>query len=46
MRRRPWPPAVVSFVMEWTAARLTDVFLTVSEAEAEDARRLHIASTP
>jgi glycosyltransferase involved in cell wall biosynthesis len=29
--------------MEWTAARVTDVFLTVSEAEARDARRLHIA---
>jgi glycosyltransferase involved in cell wall biosynthesis len=32
----------VSFVMEWIAARVTDVFLTVSEAEAEDARRLRI----
>jgi glycosyltransferase involved in cell wall biosynthesis len=30
--------------MEWVAARVTDVFLTVSEAEAQDARRLHIAS--
>jgi glycosyltransferase involved in cell wall biosynthesis len=29
--------------MEWIAARGTDVFLTVSEAEARDARRLHIA---
>ncbi|HET6607203.1 MAG TPA: glycosyltransferase family 4 protein [Rhodopila sp.] len=34
---------VASFVMEWTAARVTDVFLTVSEAEAADARRLGIA---
>jgi glycosyltransferase involved in cell wall biosynthesis len=34
---------VASFVMEWTAARVTDVFLTVSEAEAADARRLCIA---
>ncbi len=33
----------LSFVMEWTAARVTDVFLTVSEAEAADARRLGIA---
>jgi glycosyltransferase involved in cell wall biosynthesis len=28
--------------MEWLAAHVTDVFLTVSEAEANDARRLHI----
>ena len=34
---------VLSFLMEWTAARVTDVFLTVSEAEARDARRLGIA---
>ncbi|HYZ23768.1 MAG TPA: glycosyltransferase family 4 protein [Rhodopila sp.] len=33
----------LSFVMEWVAARVTDVFLTVSEAEARDARRLWIA---
>lgn len=33
----------LSFVMEWLAARVTDVFMTVSEAEAQDARRLHIA---
>ena len=29
--------------MEWIAGRLTDVFLTVSDAEAADARRLGIA---
>jgi glycosyltransferase involved in cell wall biosynthesis len=34
---------ILSFIMEWTAARVTDVFLTVSEAEAADARRLGIA---
>ncbi len=28
--------------MEWLAARVTDTFLTVSEAEARDARRLRI----
>ena len=38
------PRRGLSFVMEWIAARVTDVFLTVSEAEARDARRLHIAS--
>jgi glycosyltransferase involved in cell wall biosynthesis len=36
------PRRALSFVMEWFAARLTNVFLTVSEAEAADARRLHI----
>jgi glycosyltransferase involved in cell wall biosynthesis len=38
------PRRGLSFAMEWTAARVTDIFLTVSEAEASDARRLHIAS--
>jgi glycosyltransferase involved in cell wall biosynthesis len=33
------PARMLSFVMEWLAARVTDVFLTVSEAEALDARR-------
>ena len=36
------PRRGLSLVMEWIAARVTDVFLTVSEAEAADARRLHI----
>ena len=38
------PRRGLSFVMEWVAARVTDVFMTVSEAEARDARRLHIAA--
>jgi glycosyltransferase involved in cell wall biosynthesis len=37
-----WPRKAVGFAMEWLAARVTDPFLTVSEAEARDARRLHI----
>jgi glycosyltransferase involved in cell wall biosynthesis len=37
-----WPRAVVGFAMEWLAARVTGTFLTVSEAETHDARRLHI----
>jgi glycosyltransferase involved in cell wall biosynthesis len=37
------PRRLLSFLMEWTAARVTDIFLTVSEAEAQDARRLRIA---
>jgi glycosyltransferase involved in cell wall biosynthesis len=41
-RSSPLPGRVASFVMEWLAARVTDVFLTVSEAEALDARRLGI----
>lgn len=32
-----------SLLLEWLAARVTDVYLTVSEAEAADARRLRIA---
>jgi glycosyltransferase involved in cell wall biosynthesis len=38
-----WLRRGLSFAMEWSAARVTDVFLTVSEAEASDARRLCIA---
>jgi glycosyltransferase involved in cell wall biosynthesis len=38
------PRRGLSFVMEWIAAQVTDVFMTVSEAEAKDARRLHIAA--
>ena len=38
------PRRLLSFLMEWTAARVTNVFLTVSEAEARDARRLRIAA--
>ncbi len=38
-----WFRRGLSFAMEWFAAKVTDVFLTVSEAEAEDAVRLHIA---
>jgi glycosyltransferase involved in cell wall biosynthesis len=37
-----WSRSVVGFAMEWLAARVTDTFLTVSEAEAHDARRLRI----
>ena len=39
----PWPRRLASLVMEWTAGRLTDIFLTVSEEEAGDARRLGIS---
>jgi glycosyltransferase involved in cell wall biosynthesis len=37
-----WPRSIVGFTMEWLAARVTGTFLTVSEAEAHDARRLRI----
>ncbi len=38
----PWPRRLASFLMEWFAGRLTDIYLTVSEEEAADARRLRI----
>jgi glycosyltransferase involved in cell wall biosynthesis len=41
-----WPRSAVGFCMEWLAARVTGTFLTVSEAEARDARRLHIHGRP
>ena len=40
----PWPRRAASFVMEWLAGHLTHVFMTVSEEEAGDARRLGIAA--
>jgi len=41
----PGNPArqAVGFLMEWLAARVTTVFLTVSDEEARDARRLRIS---
>jgi glycosyltransferase involved in cell wall biosynthesis len=39
-----FPRRALSLAMEWSAGRITDIFLTVSEAEARDARRLHIAA--
>ncbi len=42
----PWPRRAGSLAMEWLGARMTDVFLTVSEEEAQDARRLGLASDP
>jgi glycosyltransferase involved in cell wall biosynthesis len=38
------PHRALSIAMEWIAGRFTDIFLTVSEAEAADARRLRIAT--
>jgi glycosyltransferase involved in cell wall biosynthesis len=39
----PWVRRAASFVMEFLGGRLTDNYLTVSRAEAADARRLGIA---
>ncbi|MGE0221732.1 MAG: glycosyltransferase family 4 protein [Acetobacteraceae bacterium] len=39
----PLPRRTASFLMEGLAARVTDIFLTVSTAEARDARRLWIS---
>lgn len=42
-----WPRRAAPFILEWIAGRWgTDIFLTVSEAEARDARRLGIAGNP
>ena len=38
----PWPRRAASFLMEWLAGQITTIYLTVSEEEAADARRLHI----
>lgn len=38
----PWWRRGLAFAIEWVGGRLTDVFLTVSEEEAGDARRLGI----
>ncbi|MBB5692059.1 glycosyltransferase family 4 protein [Muricoccus pecuniae] len=42
---RPWRRAL-SLAVEWLGGRLTDTFLTVSEEEARDARRLRIHPHP
>ncbi len=39
----PWPRRAASLLLEWSAGRVTDIFLTVSDEEAADARRLGIA---
>ncbi|NHN90901.1 glycosyltransferase [Acetobacter sicerae] len=36
----------LAFTLEWLAGRITDIYLTVSQEEAQDARRLHIHSNP
>jgi glycosyltransferase involved in cell wall biosynthesis len=38
-----WLRRSVALAMEWVGGRLTDIEMTVSSEEAEDARRLHIA---
>lgn len=38
----PWPRRAAAWAMEWLGARMTDVFMTVSAKEADDARRLRI----
>jgi hypothetical protein len=40
----PWPRRAAGFALEWLAGRVTDVYLTVSQEEAADARRLHISA--
>lgn len=33
---------IVALTLEWAAGRVTDVYMTVSQEEAQDAKRLHI----
>ncbi len=42
----PWLRRAAGLMMELIAGRVTDVFLTVSEAGAADARRRHIFANP
>ena len=39
-----WSRRAAGLAMEWLAGRVTDVYLTVSQAEAADARRLHLSA--
>ena len=42
----PWTRRAASLGLEWLGGRMTDVFLTVSQEEAVDARRLGLARDP
>jgi glycosyltransferase involved in cell wall biosynthesis len=42
----PWHRRALGFATEFIGGRMTDIFLTVSTAEAADARRLRIARDP
>jgi glycosyltransferase involved in cell wall biosynthesis len=42
----PWPRRAASLLLELLAGRVTDIFMTVSTEEAEDARRLRISRSP
>jgi hypothetical protein len=42
----PWLRRAASFLMEWIAGHVTDVYFTVSVEEAADARRLGIFRNP
>ena len=42
----PLPRRAAALAMEWVGGRLTDLTMTVSDEEADDARRLRIARAP
>ncbi|MDE2334604.1 MAG: glycosyltransferase family 4 protein [Rhodospirillales bacterium] len=42
----PWWRRHLAIALEWIAGRVTDVYFNVSAAEAQDARRLHLARAP
>ncbi len=39
----PWARRALGFAIEWIAGKFTDIYLTVSDEEARDARRLWIS---
>ncbi|WP_408872721.1 glycosyltransferase family 4 protein [Gluconobacter roseus] len=41
-----WRRRLLSLVLEWMAGRITDLYMTVSREEAQDARRLHLNRNP
>lgn len=38
----PWPRRALALALEWLAGRVSDIYMTVSEADARQARRLGI----
>lgn len=43
---KSWVRRGLSFALEWSAGKVTDLYMTVSREEAQDARRLKIHSQP
>ena len=43
---KSWVRRLLSFVLEWGCGKITDYYMTVSQEEAQDAKRLGIHSRP